>query len=207
MKTTIEKFNLVPLVMIITLACMLLVSGCARYARTVNTFYDPSATVRSGSGNIYVIIPENQITQSSDVKWVLGNVKNDDNKTIDDVYSSRSPAEIIQAAFSQEFQKAGYTVIPATKRTGTEERVLDLTTSKIQLEQISDVMDIKAKCRVLVGVDVFKNGQLLKRLQYEATSSKTDIKDRDLLAESVLQESLKSIMKQAVPELQGIISH
>jgi hypothetical protein len=172
----------------------------------VNTFYDPSATVRSGSGSIYVIIPENQMTQSSDVKWVLGNVKNDDNKNIDKVYSSRSPAEIIQAAFSQEFQKAGYTVIPTTKRTGTEERVLDLTTSKIELEQISAVMDIKAKCRVLVGVDVFKNGQLVKRLQYEATSSKTDIKDRDLLAESVLKESLKSIMKQAVPELQNILS-
>ncbi|MDD2541038.1 MAG: hypothetical protein PHH28_08335 [Desulfuromonadaceae bacterium] len=207
MKSIPSRFTLIQFVILVALASTMLLGGCARYARTVNTFYDPSATVRSGSGNIYVIIPENQTTQSSDVKWVLGNVKNDDNKNIDNVYSSRSPAEIIQAAFSLEFQKAGYTVIPATKRTGTEERVLDLTTSKIELEQISDVMDIKAKCRVLVGVDVFKNGQLIKRLQYEATSSKTDIKDRDLLAESVLQESLKSIMKQAVPELQGILSH
>ncbi|MDD2582647.1 MAG: hypothetical protein PHR66_11695 [Desulfuromonadaceae bacterium] len=206
MKTTIKEFKLVPFVLVIAVAGMVLVSGCARYARTVNTFYEPSATVRSGSGNLYIVIPESQKTQSSDIKWVLGNIKDDDNKNIDEVYSSRSPAEIIQAAFGQEFKKAGYTVIPATKRTGSEQRVLDLTASKIELEQISDVMDIKAKCRVLVGVDVFKNGQLIKRLQYEATSSKTDVKDRDLLAGSVLQDALQSIMLQAAPELQSILN-
>ena len=206
MKTTIKKFKLVPFVLIVAVAGTVLVSGCARYARNVNTFYEPSATVRNGNGNIYIVIPESKKTQSSDIKWMLGNIKDDDNKNIDEVYSSRSPAEIIQAAFGQEFKKAGYTVIPATKRTGTEQRVLDLTASKIELEQISDVMDIKAKCRVLVGVDVFKNGQLIKRLQYEATSSKTDVKDRDLLAGSVLQDALKSVMLQAAPELQSILN-
>ena len=208
MKTTIEKCRLIPFVLLIALAGMMMFAGgCARYARNVNTLYEPSTTVRGGSGDLYVVIPPSQQTQSADVKWVIGKVTDDDGKQIDEVFSPRSPAEIFQEAFGLEFRKAGYNVISTTKRSGAEQRVIDLTKSQIDLEQVSDLADIKAKCRVLVGMDVFKGGQLFKRLQYEATSSKTDIKDRDLLATKVLQDAMQSVMLQAVPELNGLLNH
>lgn len=208
MKTIIEKRRLVPFVLLMALAGMMMFAGgCARYARNVNTLYEPSTTVRGGSGDLYVIIPQSQLTQSSDIKWVIGKVKDDDGKQIDEVFSPRSPAEIFQTAFGLEFRKAGYNVISTTKRQGAEQRVIDLTKAQIDLEQTSDLADIKAKCRVLVGMDVYRGGQLLKRLQYEATSSKTDIKDRDLLATKVLQDALQSVMLQAVPELNSLFSH
>lgn len=192
--------------MLITLAGILLLSGCARYARNVNTLYEPSANVRGGGGEVYIVIPENRQTHSPDIKWVLGKVKDDDNNNIDEVFSTRSPAEIVQTAFGQEFKRAGYTVMLTTKRPGAEQRVIDLTKTEIELEQISDLADLKAKCRVLVGVDVFKDGQHVKRLQYEATSSNTDIKDRDMLARSVLEDALKSVMLKAMPELHNLFN-
>lgn len=206
MKTIVTQFKLSRFVVLIMLVSMILASGCARYARNVNTLYEPSATVRGGSGEIYIIVPENQQTKSPDIKWVIGKVLDDDKNPIDEVSSPRSPAEIIQEAFALEFKKAGYTVIPSTKRPGPDQRVIDLTKTEINVEQISDLADLKAKCRVLVGVDVFKGGQLIKRLQYEATSSKTDIKDRDLLARSVLEDALQSVMQKAVSELQSLLN-
>lgn len=205
MKTMLSRFKLIQLFLLAVLAGTMLLSGCARYARNINALYEPSATVRGGGGDVYIIVPESQQTKSSDIKWVLGSISDGENKKIDEVFSPRSSAEIIQAAFALEFKKAGYTVITAAKRSGSEQRVIDITKAEIQLDQISDLIDIKSECRVLVGVDILKKGQLIKRLQYEATSTRTDIKDRDLLAESVLHDSLQSIMLKAVPELHSLI--
>lgn len=207
MGTSTKKFNPAPFVtLFIACACLLPVSACTRYARTVNMLYEPSAPVRSGSGMIYIVIPESRQTHSSDVKWVLGKVTDKDNTSIDELISPRSPAEIIQGAFSGEFRKAGYTVIPVTVRPAAEQWVIELTKTEIGLGQISDLAVLKAECRVLVGVDVFKSGQLLKRLQYESTASRTDIKDRDTLAGSVLEDALRSVMLEAVPELHSLLT-
>jgi len=205
MGNIVKKYNLTPLFMCITCFCLLLASGCARYSRTVNTLYQPAASVRGGSGEIYIVTPENRQTVAPDIKWVLGKVKDDDNNTIDEVFSPRSPEEIIQEAFTQEFRNSGYTVIPVTKQPAGDVWVIDLSKSTIDLEQISDLADLKATCRVVVGVDLYRNGQQIKRLQYEATSSKTDIKDRDLLARIVLEGALRSVMREAMPDLHNLL--
>ncbi|MHB8058018.1 MAG: hypothetical protein ACYDHC_09005 [Desulfuromonadaceae bacterium] len=205
MKVFVNRFKPAPFVILITIASLLFVSGCARYARNVNTFYNPSATVRGGSGELYVVIPGSLQTHSEGVKWVLGKVRNDDNIVIDEITSPRSPAEIIQSALVLEFNRAGYTVIPVTKRPAAAQQVLDLTKAEIELEQISDLANLKVKCRVLAGLDIYKNGQHIKRVQYESTASRTDIKDRDLLAKNVLEDALKSLMREAVPELHTML--
>ncbi len=194
-------------VLLVSLVGMLLVNGCVRYARNSDTLYEPSTTVRGGSGEVYIVIPESQQTRSPDVKRVLGTVTDDENRKLDDVYSSRSSAEIIQTALGLEFKRAGYTVIMVTKRPTTEQRVIELTKYDIKLDQVSEFTNIKVTCQVLAGMDVYKAGQLIKRLQYEAKSSKTDIKDRDLLAGIVLQEALQSVMLQASPELHNLFTH
>ena len=205
MGTIIKRFKLAPFVMLIIFSGILFVSGCARYARNVNTLYEPGVTVRGGSGDVYIVIPESRQTHSPDVRWAIGKVKDDENNDIDELFSPRSPAEIIQTAFGQEFRMAGYTVILTTKRPEANQRVIDLTKTEVELEQISDLMDLKAKCRVLAGVDLFKDGKQIKRLQYEATSSKTDIKDRDMLARNVLDDALQSVMLKAMPELHNML--
>jgi hypothetical protein len=204
MPTITNNFKLLPILMLITCTCLLFVVGCTRYTRNVNTLYQPSATVSGGSGQVYIVIPESRQTHSSEIKWVLGKVKDDDNNIIDEVSSPRSPAEIIQDAFSLEFRRAGYSVITATKQPAGNQLVLDLTRTDIVLDQVSDLADLNAKCRVVIGMDVYKNGQQIKRLQYESSSSKIDIKDRDMLARIVLEDALKSVMREAMPELHNL---
>jgi hypothetical protein len=206
MKIIIEKCVLVRFAIFVTLVGLLLVSGCARYARNSDTLYEPATTVSGGSGKVYIVIPESQVTQSPDMKRVIGAVSDGENKKIDDIFSSRSPAEIIQAALGLEFKKAGYTAVLVSKRPTTERRVIDLTKTEIKLDQISDLTNIKVTCQVLMGMDVYLAGQLTKRLQYEATHSNTDIKDRDLLAGKVLQDALQSVMLQAIPELHNLFN-
>lgn len=205
MLTVVKKFKVAPFFMFVSLLCLLLASGCSRYARNVNPLYQPSASVSGGSGEVYIVIPESRQSRSPDIKWVIGKVKDDDNNVIDELFSSRSPAEIVQEAFGREFRKAGYTVIATAKHPAAEQRALELTKTEIELEQISDLADLKVKCRLLVGVDLFNDGRQIKRFQYEATSSRTDIKDRDMLAEIVLEEALQSVMLKAMPELHGLL--
>lgn len=204
MNTVIKKSLLVQFVLLVTLVGLMSVSGCARYARNSDTLYEPSTTVSGGSGEVYIVIPESQQTKSADTRRVLGAVSDGENKKLDDVVSSRSAAEIIQTALGLEFKRAGYIVIPVTKRPTVEQRVIDLTKTEIRLDQISDFTNIKVTCQVMMGMDVYKAGQLVKRVQYEAKSTKTDIKDRDMLAGNVLQEALQSAMLQATPELHNL---
>jgi len=206
MATRKMKFKPVPIVLLISCVCLLFVGGCARYARNVNTFSDTSATVGGSGGEVYIVIPENRQSNSADIKWVLGKVKDDDNNTIDEVFSPRSPAEIIQAAFGRDLKRAGYAVVLTTKRPAGDQRVIDLTKTEIDLEQISDLVDLKATCRVLVGMDVFKDGQQIKRFQYESTASRTDIKERDMLARNVLEDALQSVVLKAMPDLQALFN-
>jgi hypothetical protein len=200
------QFRNVRLLSFVTIFGMLILNGCARYAHNVDALYEPSATIHNGSGEVYIGIPENQRTQSSDIKWVIGSVTDDENRKIDEAVSSRSPAEIIQAALGLELKKGGYTVIPTTKNHAGEKQVIELTKTEVVLGQISSLTDLNAKCRVLVGVDVFKKGQLIKRLQYESTSSNTDIKDRDVLAKTVLEDALQSVIVKAIPDLHELFS-
>jgi hypothetical protein len=172
----------------------------------VNTFSDTSATVGGSGGEVYIVIPEDRQSRSADIKWVLGKVKDDDNNTIDEVFSPRSPAEIIQAAFGRDLKRAGYAVVLTTKRPAGDQRVIDLTKTEIDLEQISDLVDLKATCRVLVGMDVFKGGQQIKRFQYESTASRTDIRERDMLARNVLEDALQSVVLKAMPDLQALFN-
>jgi hypothetical protein len=160
--------------------------------------------IRNGTGEVHLIIPASQQTQSSDIRWTIGTVTDGENGKIDDVDSSRSPAEIIRAAFALEFKKGGYTIIPGTKRNETDRWTVDLTKTEIKIDQISEISTLKATCRVVAGMDVFKNGQLAKKLEYEAASSRTDIKDRDILAQKALEDALQTLMRKAVPDLDSM---
>ncbi|HEX9023024.1 MAG TPA: hypothetical protein VF799_04205 [Geobacteraceae bacterium] len=180
-------------------------AGCARYARNVNALYEPSATARGGSGELYIVMSPGRETPSENVKWVIGTVKDRDGVKIDEIFSPRSPEEIFRSALSQELKKAGYTVQAVTARPTGSVKELDLTKAEIKLDQVSDLADLKANCHMEVRLDISKNGQLLKKLQYESTASDTTINDRDLLAGTVLQEGLRSIMQRAVPDIISIL--
>ena len=187
-------------------AVILATTGCARYARQVSIIYDPAVSARGGSGDLYIVIPPDQQPRNNKIKWVIGNVNNYDGSKIDEIMSLQSPSELVRDALGQELRKAGFTVIHATSNPATQSNILNLINVDLSLDQQSDIVDIKANCRLIISIDVFKKGVLIKRLQYDSTFNKSDIKDRNLLAKAVLQETLQSAMQRAVPDIMATLA-
>jgi hypothetical protein len=179
-------------------------SGCVRYAKNVSILYEPITTVRGGNGTIQLVSSPDQQTKSENVKWVIGIVKNDENMKIDEILSPLSATEIVKDAFAQELKRTGYSVVSATVRSAEQAKVINLAGVDVKLDQLSDVADIKATCSLVISLDFYKNGQLVKKLQYQSKSSETAIKDRNLLANKVLHEAIQSAMQQAVPDVIAI---
>jgi len=175
-------------------------SGCVRYAKDVSIFYEPVTTARGGSGTLHLVSAADQQTKAENIKWVIGTVKNDENKKIDEILSPVSATEIVKDAFNQELKKAGYSVVSATSRPADSAKLIDITSVEVKLDQLSDIADIKATCTLVVSLDIYKNGQLVKKLQYQSKSSENAIKDRDLLANRVLKEAIQSALQKAVPD-------
>lgn len=201
MKTGIRQVRPMSYIVLVTLAFAMMLSGCARYAKTVNILYTPVAAAHGGTGDLYILIPENQPAPAAQVNWVIGKVTDDEKKKIDELTSNRSPAALAQSALVQEMKRAGYNVFAVSKRPVTHEKLLDLTRVDITLDQVSDFADLKATCRVVITMDIYKNGQLVRKQQHEASSSKTDINDRDLLAQVVLLEAMRSVMQNLAPDV------
>jgi hypothetical protein len=179
-------------------------SGCVRYAKDVSILYEPITTVRGGSGTLHLVSAADQQTKADNIKWVIGTVKNDENKKIDEILSSTSATEIVKDAFSQELRKAGYSILSATSRPAESAKLIDLTSVEVKLDQLSDIADIKATCTLVISLDIYKKGQLVKKLQYQSKSSESAIKDRDLLANRVLKEAIQSALQKAVPDVIAI---
>lgn len=195
-----QKFFLLSVLLLIAISG----SGCARYAKNVSVFYEPVTTARGGNGTIQLVSAPDQQTRAENVKWVIGFVKNDENQKIDEILSPVSATEIVKDAFAQELKKAGYAVTSATSRNAGQAKVIDLASVEVKLDQLSDIADIKATCSLIISLDIYKNGQLIKKLQYQSKSSETAIKDRNLLAGKVLHEAIQSAMQKAVPDLIAI---
>lgn len=202
MNARISSNNRVAVFVLMVLTLCMLQTGCARYAKEINSLHQPVVTAHKGSGDLYIVIPENQQSPSARIKWVLGKVTDDENKKIDELTSTRSPAEMAQAALVQELRRSGYNVFPVSQRPASHAKLLDIAKVDVVLDQVSDFADLKATCRVVVDVDIYRNGQLVRKQQYQAASTKTDIKDRNLLARAVLDEAMQAVMLNAVP---GII--
>lgn len=191
--------------LLMSILLLLLLTGCARYSRSVSTMYEPISTTRGGSGALYIVMPANQQTQSSSVKWVIGAVKDEDGNKIDEIYSAQSPGELIQSALGQEMRRAGYTVNPVTSPPAGPVNMLIITTPELVLDQESSAGKLTASSRLRMPLEIWRNGQLLKKLEYNATYSDTSVTDRDLLARTVLQETLHSTMSKAIPELVSLL--
>lgn len=190
-----KLFLLITLVLVTSFS-----SGCVRYAKDVSILYEPITTVRGGSGTLHLISAADQQTKAENIKWVIGTVTNDQNKKIDEILSTTSATEIVKDAFSQELKKAGYYVVSATSRPADSAKSIIMTSVEVKLDQLSDLADIKATCALVVSLEIYKSGQLIKKLQYQSKSSENAIKDRDLLANRVLKEAIQSALQKAVPD-------
>lgn len=201
MRTTLRKCFTA--IFVFCFAGSVLLGGCARYAKYVEIIYEPVVKVgaQGSSVEVHISIPAKQISSMEQVKWELGAVTDGEGWVIDSLYSPSSPADLVRSALTQEMRQSGYSIFSTTTGPIKIQKLIDITKAEITLDQISDFSDIKATCKIVLGMDVYKNGQLSRKLEYMASSTRTVVTDRDLLARKLLQENLHTVMKNAVPDL------
>lgn len=201
MKSEIRPCGRKLFIEMLVVVLMLLSGGCARYAHDVNELYAPATTIHGKSGDIYVVIPENQQTKLPNIKWVLGTVTDSDNIKINELYSPRSGYELVQQALALELEKSGFKVFEPASPPAAAAKLLYLSKVDFSLDQVSSLTNINVTGKLNFELDLSKNGQFQRKLRYELSSSRIDVKDRDLLARNLLKEMLQSAMLTALPDI------
>ncbi|OGQ87182.1 MAG: hypothetical protein A2512_09340 [Deltaproteobacteria bacterium RIFOXYD12_FULL_56_24] len=188
----------------IGLITLLFLGGCATYTRQLVLRYDPISTTRFGGGDLYLINAELQPPTPSGA-WTIGNTKNAEGAMIDTLWSGVSPSGIVQNAMNIELSRTGYQVIPTKKAPDLFNKVVEITAATVSVDQVHNISRVNASCTVKISLTVMKNGMPVRKLHYEAKGSDLAIKDRDRLAETMLRTIIQEVMKQAVPDIVGIL--
>jgi hypothetical protein len=186
------------------LMALLILGGCATYSRQLVLRYDPITTSRFGGGDLYLINAELQPPTASGA-WAIGNTKNAEGVMMDTLWSGVSPAGLVQNAMNSELSRTGYQVIPAKKAPDLSNKVVEITEAAVNVDQISKISQVNASCTIRISLTVMKNGAPVRKLHYEAKGSDLAIKDRDRLAETMLRNTMQDVMKQAIPDIVGIL--
>jgi hypothetical protein len=186
------------------LLTLLILGGCATYSRQIVLRYDPITTSRFGGGDLYLINADLQPPTASGA-WAIGNTKNAEGQIIDTLWSGLSPAGLVENAMHSELGRTGYQVIPAKKIPDLYNKVVEINEATVSIDQVSNISRVNASCTVRISLTVLKNGQPLRKLHYEAKGSDLSIKNRDRLAETMLRNTMQDVMKQAIPDIVGIL--
>ncbi len=187
----------------ITIALMALLAGCATYDQSVTMLYHPVANATGGSGELYLTAAGTgpATANPGNIKWIIGKVKYVDWRQSGDVVSRVSPNDMVLDALSRELSIAGYRVRPVNSLPGDGKGVV-VTMTDINVDEDSSIIKDEASCRMSVSFELWKNGNKVRKLDYQSKFSDEAIRGRDMLfLQTVLQNALQDVMKQAVPEI------
>jgi hypothetical protein len=185
---------------------ILLLSGCATSDQNVNFLYQPTAFGRGGSGDLY-LSADNQSSsgKATSVKWVIGEVKNRKGENSGNIISARSPMDMVMDAFTQEFRAAGYNVLLVNPVPAEASKGIKVNSVVIELEEVNSLYKIETKCTVKVALEPWRNGKVIRKLDYENSYTDSTLIDRDLFLLKSLQTTMQELMAQVVREVTVII--
>jgi hypothetical protein len=173
---------------------------CATANLKVTVLYQPVVHDGTGAGELYLAGAGGSASPAG-VQWILGTVKDSDGEPRGDIVSPIDPADLVMDAFRQELAAAGYAVSTVSSLPSGGAKGLVITGTDIRLDEVSSLVKAEGTSRVKVSLEVWNQGQVVKRLSYEERLSDFAVKDRDQLLPTILQKALQEIMKQAVPEV------
>ncbi len=179
-----------------------LLAGCAAPGMNVSVGYTPFVNATGGSGDLYLVqdmVP--QIGQKA--LWVIGAVKDADGEKANDLVVATMPADLISGILADELTAAGYLVKQTKSMPEQPAKVVRLSSVKLSLEENLSPLNFKldGKGGVSVGLELWNRGARLQSFDYRASSSDADFKDGDLLGALILKNSIRDVMKQAVPDI------
>lgn len=183
-----------------------LMAGCATVNRKVTLLYQPVVHDGTGKGALYLAATPGT-TGHADVQWVLGKVKNEDGELVGDIVSPIAPTDVALDALRQELGTAGYKVSTVGSLPQQAAKGIVVTGVDFHLAEAFSLVKSDDKCRVKISMELWKNGAKFRKLSYESSLSDFAVKDRDLLAQNILQKALQDTMQRAIPEIIAAFEH
>lgn len=198
MNRAVTKFILVLLVLPAVLS-----AGCAQVVHKVDVLYSPQSSYRGGTGLLQLAVSNGSADCSPDasIRWVLGKIMDSEGNATGEIVSSIRPQDIVVDAFKQELGAAGYQISSPKQVDKYTEKGVVLTGISVKLEEVPSLAKLKSSCTLLVKMDLWKNGVVVKRSEYSSILSDVAVVDRELLPRSLFQKAIQDIMFQALPDI------
>jgi hypothetical protein len=178
-------------------------SGCAQVTHKIDVLYTPQATYRGGTGSLDLATVDSARDSRSEpsIRWVLGQIKNTEGGVTGEIISSIRSQDIITDAFKQELTAAGYQTNFSKVLDNNTRKGVFFTDISVQLEEIPSFAKLESSCTILLKMDLWKNGTIVKRTEYRSKVSDVAVIDRDQLAPKLYQKAIHDTMQQAVPDI------
>ena len=114
------------------------------------------------------------------------------------------PADLIAGMLADELTSAGYQVKQVKAMPEIPAKIVRLTSVKMTLDReiwACSTSNLRPRRRWRLALELWNNGNRLQAYDYRASYSDSDIKEGDLLGSLVLRNSIRDVMKQAVPDI------
>lgn len=188
--------------MLFVLFGVFLLAGCAAPGMNVSVGYTPFVNAGGGSGELYLVqdtVP--QVSQKA--LWVIGEVKDFNGEKENDLVVATMPADLISGYLADELTSAGYMVKQTKSMPEQAAKVVRLASVKVSLEESLSLFNFKldGTAALAVSMELWNKGQRLQSLDYRASNADSDFKEGDLLGAQILRNSIRDVMKQAVPDI------
>ncbi len=188
-------------VLLVTL--VVLASGCAQVGRKVEVVYAPLATFKGGTGVLELAATDSApVTGSTaSLRWVIGTISSPGGTTQGEVVSSVSPREVLADAFKQELSATGYQIKSSPALDKETKRGIVFTDVSVKIDEIQAMSKLESSCAILLKMDLWENGQVVKHSEYQSKLSDIVVMDRDLLSSKLYQKAIQDMVQQAVPDI------
>ena len=188
-------------------ACAGLLAGCAGAPAPVSFVYAPSMEAKGGSGELFLKSAScgGAPVSPGKLRWVVGTRKNSDGKETGEILSTLSAEDMVLDALKRELAVAGYRVECGTTMPAGVAKGLDLAALKVDIEETAGVSRVEANGRVQISLDIWKNGNKVRRVSYQSKISDFAVLDRDRLPRELIEQGLHEVMRQATPEIVTVL--
>ena len=179
-----------------------LLAGCAAPGMNVSVGYTPFVAATGGTGELY-LVQDAVPPVSQKALWIIGQVKAHDGQKENDLVVSTMPADLIAGMLADELTSAGYLVKQVKTMPDRAGKAVRVSSVKLSLEESLSLFNAKleASGSLSLGLELWSNGTRLQSYDYRASYSDSDVKEGDQLGSLVLRNSIRDVMKQAVPDI------
>jgi len=185
-----------------------LFAGCAARTMPVSFVYAPLGETKGGSGELFLASARCDaaaMAPAGELRFVIGTTRNYEGTVTGEMVSQLAPEDLVLDALKRELTLAGYHLECGTAMPAGIAKGVELTAVKVNLEEKAGLSKSEVSGRVETSLEIWQDGKKVRKLSYQSQNSDVAVLERERLPRQLIEQGLHEVMKQAVPEIVGIL--